>query len=234
MASPPFNPDATVPGDSDVVSQYPAAERTFRDIIESWLLIEHGRSGHHVIPYGDATDRDAITDWEQYSLFYNTDDSELQIQTAASAPFAWIGTSPEQAAGPIPATTKMVFVQAAAPSGWTGLDDASDRVLSVVTTTSATGGATGGSWTISGLSASVTVGSTTLSTSQIPSHNHSYERAENSAKSGNNNDVFADNNSTSTGNAGGGGSHSHSGSASLSSTGAWRPAYQNVIVCTKN
>jgi len=47
MASPPFLPDQTKPGDSDVVSQFPTAERTFRDVIESWLLVDHDTSGFH-------------------------------------------------------------------------------------------------------------------------------------------------------------------------------------------
>jgi len=47
MASPPFDIAQTVPGDSDIVSQYPTAERSFRDIVESWLLIDHNTDGRH-------------------------------------------------------------------------------------------------------------------------------------------------------------------------------------------
>lgn len=47
MAGPPFDVAQAVPGDSDTVSQFPAAERTMRDIIESWLLINHNTSGRH-------------------------------------------------------------------------------------------------------------------------------------------------------------------------------------------
>jgi microcystin-dependent protein len=47
MASPPFSINEAVPGDSDIVSQFPALERTFRDIVESWLLINHNNLGEH-------------------------------------------------------------------------------------------------------------------------------------------------------------------------------------------
>lgn len=37
MATPPFSITETVPGDTDFMSVYPVAERTFRDVVESWL-----------------------------------------------------------------------------------------------------------------------------------------------------------------------------------------------------
>lgn len=49
----------------------------------------------------------------------------------------------------IPSGTKMVFVQATAPAGWTQDKSQNDRVLRVV---SGNGGGIGGGWTISGLS----------------------------------------------------------------------------------
>lgn len=39
MASPPFSIAETTPQDSAVVLNYPLAERTFRDVVESWLNI---------------------------------------------------------------------------------------------------------------------------------------------------------------------------------------------------
>lgn len=47
MASPPFTIDETLPGDSDIVSQHPANARTFRDVVESWLLVNHNVQGRH-------------------------------------------------------------------------------------------------------------------------------------------------------------------------------------------
>lgn len=47
MASPPFAINELLPGDSDVVSQHPANARTFRDVVESWLLLNHNIQGRH-------------------------------------------------------------------------------------------------------------------------------------------------------------------------------------------
>lgn len=46
-ATPPFNIDQTLPGDSDIVSQHPSNARTFRDVAEQWLLTEHNVNGRH-------------------------------------------------------------------------------------------------------------------------------------------------------------------------------------------
>lgn len=47
MAFPPLNIDEAVPGDSDVVSLFPAAERTFRNDLEDFLLVDHNVQGRH-------------------------------------------------------------------------------------------------------------------------------------------------------------------------------------------
>lgn len=48
MASPPFNINQALPGDTDVVSQHPANARTFRDVTESYLNTDHDfNTGHH-------------------------------------------------------------------------------------------------------------------------------------------------------------------------------------------
>jgi hypothetical protein len=39
MATAPFSIATTVPGDTDVMSAYPAIERTFRDVVSSWLVL---------------------------------------------------------------------------------------------------------------------------------------------------------------------------------------------------
>lgn len=58
MASPPFSLGVTVPGDSDIVSQFPLNERGSRDIIQSWLLANHDVNGNHPVikmPYQGST-----------------------------------------------------------------------------------------------------------------------------------------------------------------------------------
>ncbi len=47
MATPPFLPDETKPGSGDLISAHPAAAQTFRDVIESWILIQHNTAGTH-------------------------------------------------------------------------------------------------------------------------------------------------------------------------------------------
>lgn len=47
MASPPFAISTVTPGDSDIVSQFPLNERQVRDIIQSWLLVNHDVNGNH-------------------------------------------------------------------------------------------------------------------------------------------------------------------------------------------
>jgi microcystin-dependent protein len=57
MASPPFNINQALPGDNDIVSQHPSNARTFRDVVESWLLINHNNLGQHSqldMPYSAA------------------------------------------------------------------------------------------------------------------------------------------------------------------------------------
>jgi len=48
MATAPFNPNEALPADTDIVSQFPGVERTFRDIIEDWILVDHNNDpgGH--------------------------------------------------------------------------------------------------------------------------------------------------------------------------------------------
>ena len=45
MATSPFLPDETKPQATDLISQYPSVSQTFRDVIESWLLLISTTSG---------------------------------------------------------------------------------------------------------------------------------------------------------------------------------------------
>lgn len=118
--------------------------------------------------------------------------------------------------------TKTLFYQAAAPTGWT-LDTAiNDRLLRVSNTA---GAATGGSWTITGLAS---LGHA-LTVDQIPSHTHAGVQtpAGNGfgPPGGGNNLGLAG----STSATGGGQAHSHG----VTHDGSWRPAYADVIICTR-
>lgn len=68
--------------------------------------------------------------------------------------------------------TKMLFQQTSAPTGWTK-DTANDnKALRIVSGTVGTGGSVAFTTAFASQSVSGTVGSTTLTTAQIPSHNH--------------------------------------------------------------
>lgn len=69
---------------------------------------------------------------------------------------------------PFASGTRMVFVQATAPTGWTQDTTTNDRVLRTVST-AADGDGTAGSWAISG----VTVSGHALTVAEMPSHTHS-------------------------------------------------------------
>ena len=152
------------------------------------------------------------------------------------------------AGGGFPAGTAMMFVQTAAPTGWTKSTTHDNKALRVVSGTAGSGGSVGfttalGTPSVSGstsISISGTTGATTLSTAQMPSHTHQVY-TQNGCGSGNR---AIDANSDaglrgSTGATGGGGSHTHSfsgsGSGSLTSGVATiNVQYVDVIIATKN
>ena len=145
---------------------------------------------------------------------------------------------------PIPSSTVMLFYQSSAPTGWTQVTTLNDYSMRIV---SGTGGTTGGTTafstvfsnqtptiTTSGLSA----GATTLSTTQMPSHNHvaGYQFA---CCGGSNPRGMPCTPSptvnTYTGYTGGGGSHTHTISGSATSSAiTLNVLYQSHILCTKN
>lgn len=144
-----------------------------------------------------------------------------------------------------PSGTVMFFAQASAPSGWTQITSYNDRVIRVV---SGVGGGSGGSWTISGLTGASHTHSTgdfVLQVINIPPHYHMaptsnglggpYEVPPPGVFSGY--DYGAQ--SAPTQSAGGGAAHNHGttgtpSSTTVSSSGAWRPSYLDVIIAQKD
>jgi hypothetical protein len=134
-----------------------------------------------------------------------------------------------------PTGTKMLFAQAAAPTGWTQDTTWNDRVLRVVS--GGTGGNTGGAWAISGL------GGTAISVANLPTSPGStvnwrsiqIQEADMSYSAGPVDVVeliratfVGGDTQTSTVSNGSGTTHTHTGD------GTWRPAYLDVIVASKN
>ena len=73
---------------------------------------------------------------------------------------------------PLPAGTKMLFVQTAAPTGWTKDTTHNNKALRVVSGTASSGGSVAFTTAFASQAVSGSVGGTTLSADQMPSHGH--------------------------------------------------------------
>ena len=141
------------------------------------------------------------------------------------------GSAPtmQDAGGGFDSGVKMVFAQAAAPTGWTQDTSSNNAALRVV---SGSGGGTGGSAGFSAPSHSLSAGNTTLSVAQMPSHNHVLYHNGGSTgmwRASSYGWGFGTSSSTHTTNQGGNSSHNHSLSGSITA-----PKYKDVIVATKD
>jgi len=138
-----------------------------------------------------------------------------------------VWTSTAISTKPFVTGTSMLFRQTAAPTGWTKVTTLNDYALRVVSGTAGTGGTVAfttafASQAVSGTvgtsgstSAGGTVGATTLSSAQMPSHNHTFSVTFNGCgigAQGGGTDIFYGNKTTNS--TGGGGSHDHSFSGS--------------------
>jgi hypothetical protein len=232
------NFDENNPGDSDLVSQFPANERAMRFQLGAVIGAEHDKeTGRHKFPAGDAAARNALINIINGMFFVRND---LDGVVEARVDGAWKPIGHE-------AGTKLVVYQAAAPYGYVQDVSINDRVLRVV---SSTGGGTGGSWTISGLT--LNIAAYALTVNELPPHRHvQYANEAGSPGSqisdtnqpmvaslqGNNNSYSTTGSATDasvgrTSQVGSGAAHGHPGS-SVSASGAWRPAYADVMVVTK-
>lgn len=147
------------------------------------------------------------------------------------------GTS-QTSSSTVPSGTAMLFVQTAAPTGWTKSTTHDNKALRVVSGTAGSGGSAAfttafGTPSVSG-TVGGTVGNTTLSLTQIPSHAHQIPTSTcGSGVAGH--FALGAYSANTTNTAGGGGSHNHSFSGSLSSaTAAINVAYVDTIIATKD
>jgi hypothetical protein len=124
----------------------------------------------------------------------------------------------------------MLFVQTAAPTGWTKSTTHNDKALRVVSGTVSSGGSTAFSTALGTPALSGSTGSTTLSTAQIPSHTHAaLNGGATRFMPSDSGSGFRQNSGTTSGAAGGGGSHDHT----LSGTATINVQYVDVIIATK-
>lgn len=131
------------------------------------------------------------------------------------------------AAGSFSAGTRMSFNQTAAPTGWTKDTTAAlnDSVMRIVTGTVGSGGSTA----FSTFNGQTTVGATTLSTTQIPSHSHviNFTTTSGTVTGSQIRGASSANTSTqSTDATGGGGAHNHTITTSIK--------YNDFIIASKD
>jgi hypothetical protein len=134
--------------------------------------------------------------------------------------------------------TVSLFYQSAAPTGWTQVTSLNDYALRLV---SSSGGTTGGTTAFSTVfanqtvSGSGTIGATTLTTTQMPSHTHGVDYYANNGPTpavGSANTQSL-NGTQDTSSVGGGASHTHSFTG-VGSTITLNVRYANIILCSKN
>lgn len=217
--------DLTKPADTDLVRNFPSAHRTDKTTLQSQFQTEHDvldgsgtATGRHKFQVANEASLVALADVPIGSIAWALNFKRLRIKTATGPDTAeWL---------PFPSGTKMVFRQAAAPVGWTREVDAgnTDAVPMLRLNNEAPGA--GGSWTITGLTADAHThgpgnlgGTTDTSDSQLveggapalaatAAHTHQFAVTTGA---------------TSTASANG-----------VTSTGAWRPKFVDLISAVKD
>lgn len=231
MASPPFSIAETTPGDDDVVLLFPALERTFRDVVESWLLIEHDTYGHHKLPSLTSTERDADTNWSVGALIYNETLKTLQFATGAD-PEVWHTVGFDTG-------TRVLFQQTNAPTGWTKESSSTynDVMMRFTTGAVATGGSVAASAAFVSQAVSGTVDAHTLTTAEMPAHTHAaaagnfYQTVAGTGPAAIGSGTGTMYSSNLTGSTGGGGSHTHGFTGTAINLAV---KYASVIIATKD
>jgi hypothetical protein len=142
-----------------------------------------------------------------------------------------------------PTGTKMLFQQTAAPTGWTKDTSHDNKALRVVSGTASTGGSVAFTTAFASQAVSGSIGNTTLTTAQMPSHAHNRGVTTNSGSPANPGafwgvNVFYTNSgsgftsdSAGTSPEGGGGSHNHSFTGTAINLAV---SYVDLIIATKN
>jgi len=190
------------------------------------------------------------------------------VSTGITFPDGTTQTTAAVAAVTFPSGTVMMFAQTSAPTGWTKSTTHNNKALRVVSGTASSGGSVAfttafASQSVSGTvtvsastgqtTAPVSIGATTLSTPQIPSHTHAWGplggppgEGDPSYTGARTTGVSNSTKNIATSSTGGGGSHTHPGSAGQHSHPISAPAsfsgsainlavqYVDVILATKN
>ena len=148
-------------------------------------------------------------------------------------------TAATAAASAFPSGTVMLFAQSTAPTGWTKSTTHNNKSLRIVSGIAGSGGTVDFTTAFASQAVGGTVGNTTLTTAQIPSHSHarlsmSFVSADGNSSNTGGGTVVGENPGTSTTNtqtAGGGGAHTHSFSGTAINLAV---QYVDVILAVKN
>jgi hypothetical protein len=132
----------------------------------------------------------------------------------------------------------MLFQQTAAPTGWTKQTTHDNKALRVVSGTASSGGSVNFTTAFASQGVSGTVGSTTLTTTQIPSHSHSITAITGTDGGGGDagiagyrNVATVQTDTFNTAAAGSGGSHNHSFSGTAINLAV---QYVDLIIASKD
>lgn len=161
-----------------------------------------------------------------------------KINSVANTKITGLITSGQIAPDAIPSSftagTLMLFQQTAAPTGWTKQTTHDNKALRVVSGTASSGGSVNFTTAFASQGVSGTVGSTTLNTTQIPSHSHTTNTTSGSDAGGPTGFVYemrANGGTVNTGATGGGGSHNHSFSGTAIDLAV---SYVDLIIASKD
>jgi len=128
-----------------------------------------------------------------------------------------------------PSGTLMLFQQTAAPTGWTKQTTHDNKALRVVSGAASSGGSVGFTTAFASQSVAGTVGSTTLTTTQIPSHTHDYYTGGGDGSNGAAGGAASNGRLTSA--TGGGQSHNHTFSGTAINLAV---SYVDLIIASKD
>lgn len=144
-----------------------------------------------------------------------------------------IALADDRARSEFPSGTSVLFVQTAAPTGWTKSTTHNNKALRVVSGTASSGGSVDFTTAFAAQAVSGTVGNTTLTVDQIPAHTHGYtyyrgptQGETTSAANLANTAITGTTTST-----GGGQSHTHTFTGTAINLAV---AYVDVIICVKD